>query len=460
MTPTQHSTRLSWFSFGFYNGQGKREGAGRSIYVITSPEEAQTLYKNTITLSWARYVQNLYGWIGMPKNNIEKLWPSTPTEKPNGFMPAKHSTNQKLFEYRHHHLLPGESLDELSQTFRSYLDKELQWQSLTAGNTYLRESSSDWIKISLLDWTTQTFIGTITEIYWGKSMFRIAPQLIESLRKWERCSWKHLYDLPSFLKKDTDAAKNNLLGGFTTYFGLPKSQRQDAMNPVAAVEGALRSIDFNDNDIAKVNMLWHWAINGNLHKVSFWMFAHLLYNPQILQLVLEEVAAGMANGAPDMPYLTEQCPWMEAVFHEVLRLTAGSSLMRDVTENTVIGGKILKKGNKVMVQYRQLHFSEGAWGSNFADFDPARFIKKKYLSRSSSFRPFGGGQHLCPGRFLARQVIFAFVALTLSRYDIRLANGEKSLLRFPRVDESRPGLGTLPPVVGDEVIIQLSPRKL
>lgn len=73
--------------------------------------------------------------------------------------------------------------------------------------------------------------------------------------------------------------------------------------------------------------------------MSFWIFAHLLYNPDILQLVREEVAAGMANGVSIMRYLTEQCPWLEAVYHEVLRLYAGSSLMRDVTEDTVIGVK-------------------------------------------------------------------------------------------------------------------------
>lgn len=203
--------------------------------------------------------------------------------------------------------------------------------------------------------------------------------------------------------------------------------------------------------------------------MSFWIFAHLLYNREVLELVLAEITAGISNGVLNMPYLTEQCPWLEAVYHEVLRLKAGSSLMRDVLEDTVIGGQVLKKGNKVMVQYRQLHFDEGAWGSDFADFNPARFVENKALSRSPSFKPFGGGQNLCPGRFLARHVIFAFVALILWRYDIRLGNGidrekqdEKatSFPRFPRADESKPGLGMLPPIMGDEVIIRLSPRKV
>lgn len=193
-----------------------------------------------------------------------------------------------------------------------------------------------------------------------------------------------------------------------------------------------------------------------------------MYDQNILQLVKEEVAAGMTDGELNIRFLTEQCPWLEAVYHEVLRLKSGSSLFRDVTEDTVVGGKTLKKGNKVMVQYRQLHFNKRIWGENVAEFDPARFIRNKELARSSSFRPFGGGQHLCPGRFLARQVIFAFVALTLSRYEIKLADGldgkgqtqrATRVPQFPKADESRPGLGTLSPVKGEEVIIQLAARR-
>ena len=96
-------------------------------------------------------------------------------------------------------------------------------------------------------------------MYWGKSMLRVAPQLIPALRKWERCSWKYLYNLPPYMRKETDAAKDELVQGFTAYYALPMSARMDAMEPVSAIEGELRNVDFEDGDVAKVNMLWHWA---------------------------------------------------------------------------------------------------------------------------------------------------------------------------------------------------------
>ena len=142
--------------------------------------------------------------------------------------------------------------------------------------------------------------------------------------------------------------------------------------------------------------------------------------------------------------------------------------MRYVTEPTIIGNKLLRKNRNVMVPYRQLHFSQDAWGKTVYKFDAERFYRDKELAQSPSFRPFGGGQHLCPGRLLAKNAVFSFIALALSRYEICLDDGlteEKRASghldgrqRFPRPDVSKPGLGTMAPVTGDEVILQIRSR--
>ena len=205
-----------------------------------------------------------------------------------------------------------------------------------------------------------------------------------------------------------------------------------------------------------------------MHKVTFWLFAYLSHHPQLLQSIREETSPGIVNDTPNVSYLIEKCPQLEAIFLEVLRLVMASSLMRQVIEPTKIGDKILEKGNNAMVPYRQLHFSEDVWGKDASQFNPTRFLTHKDLSRNPSYRPFGGGQHLCPGRFVARHAVFAFVALTLSRYDVQLdqqISGSRkgyryrdSRQKFPRLDESKPGLGSLSPIKGDEVLLRLTPR--
>lgn len=132
---------------------------------------------------------------------------------------------------------------------------------------------------------------------------------------------------------------------------------------------------------------------------------------------------------------------------------------RKVLEPTTIGGKILQPGNSVIIPSRQLHKNEAVWGENVNDFDAFRFTKNKGLARHSSFRPFGGGVTYCPGRILAKEEVFGFIAILLHRFNIRLAelpeaNGEKQI--FPQLDDSTPALGITGPVKSMDVVVEMT----
>ena len=210
----------------------------------------------------------------------------------------------------------------------------------------------------------------------------------------------------------------------------------------------------------KLSVVTNSSINGNMHKVVFWIFSHLLHDQSLLDVIRQETAPGIANENLDVAFLTGQCPRLDSVYHEVLRLRMATSLMRYVTAPTRIGTKILHAGHNVMVPYRELHYNEEIWGVKSSEFNSERFLKDKSLARNPSYRPFGGGQHLCPGRFLAKQSVFAFVALVLHRFDLALVKDKGCGDEFPRPDETKPGLGSLPPLKGDDVVVRLSPREI
>jgi len=64
-------------------------------------------------------------------------------------------------------------------------------------------------------------------------------------------------------------------------------------------------------------------------------------------------------------------------------------------------------------------------------FDGYRFLRKRkagdktsqFPQSSPDYNVFGGGRHLCPGRFLASNELKLTVAHILLNYDIRLAEG-------------------------------------
>jgi cytochrome P450 len=162
-------------------------------------------------------------------------------------------------------------------------------------------------------------------------------------------------------------------------------------------------------------------VNSNTYKLCFWVLSYLLYNVKFLHAIREETRPAFLGDQVEMTHLLEDCPCLNAVFDEVMRLTNSSSSIRRVASEVRIGGFKLREGTNVLIPYRQLHFNEGVFGSDVWVFNPDRFLKNKSLNRNVSYRPFGGGSTYCPGRFIARQEVVAFIAIALYRYDITLA---------------------------------------
>jgi cytochrome P450 len=199
-------------------------------------------------------------------------------------------------------------------------------------------------------------------------------------------------------------------------------------------------------------------VNANAHKHCFWIIAYLLQDPELQESVRRETSEGISGDQINVPFLVGDCPLLNAVFDEVLRITNASNSIRYIAKDTTIGGLKLRKGANVLMPSRQLSFDESAFGADPHSFNPERFLKDKYLRRSPSFRPFGGGTTYCPGRYITRQETVVFVALILNRFEIRLPDGVGSH-EIPALDELRPSLGIMSPANGVDIVVEVKERK-
>lgn len=102
---------------------------------------------------------------------------------------------------------------------------------------------------------------------------------------------------------------------------------------------------------------------------------------------------------------------------------------------------------------RELHCDLPIWGTESDSLAPKRFANP-HVSKSQSFRPWGGGHTLCPGRHFARRSASTFVAVLLSKYDVAVES--KS---FPKSDGARPSPGVVTIGQGEDFKLQLKPRK-
>lgn len=233
--------------------------AGQSLYVVTSAKDIEELYRNKSTLSWEGFVQDLYRWIGFSDNAVKKLW-QPPTEHAKTSNPVRVlSPNEMVAEYQRRQLRPGKNLESLAKSMIKHIDDLLRWQNLDVGQTRVLPCSDQWLTLSLIDWTSHTFIRSTTEAYWGKKLFEIDPDLLQTYNIWERTSWKYVFQIPRLFSQDMYNARDKLVDAFTAYFRLPQAERAETAWFVPIAEAEMRDIGLGERDLGRAHMLQHWA---------------------------------------------------------------------------------------------------------------------------------------------------------------------------------------------------------
>ena len=232
---------------------------GQSIYVITSANDVEELYKNTTTLSWEHFVQDLYRWIGFSEKAIHMLW-QTPTEQQKAHDPVRvHSPNEMFMDYHRRQLRPGIHGEVMAKSMINRVSGLLQWHNLSNGQTCTRPSSEKSLNLSLIEWTSYVFIHSITEVYWGRKIFEADPGLLETYVTWERANWKYVFQIPRYFSRDMYLARDRLVDAFTAYFRLPQVERADVAWFIPVAEAEMRDIGLDHHDLGRAHMLQHWA---------------------------------------------------------------------------------------------------------------------------------------------------------------------------------------------------------
>lgn len=185
----------------------------------------------------------------------------------------------------------------------------------------------------------------------------------------------------------------------------------------------------------------------------FWTLSHVLFDAKLRDNILTEIAPAFVKENLDFEHIYERSPILRATWNEVLRTASYSSSVRLVMEDTIIGGKTLKKGNRIMMPYRQMHFDENTFGTDANEFNVEQFLKNPALKRN--IMAFGGGATQCPGRHFSAQAAMVLVAEMLYRFEMRLEDQNQP---FPQIDETRPVLGMIDIKKDTDLRVLLTPR--
>lgn len=434
--------------------------------ILTSAQDAASAYKNTGSLSYDHFVKDLFQTYGVSHTTITRMY-----QPPQDFSNEKASSSNTLLQtenpsgknlchlqsdFYKQQLHPSERLDTLGVKFLGNINEHLRYDRISANyevTSSKAQEGTNFKTISLYRWCREVLVHSATQTFFGKQLFALDPNFLQTFYTYDSTSWKLLYKYPRPFAQDVNTAKRSLVSTLTAYLTLPSTSRQDASWLMQTLEREQRAIGIDTANIAAMMMLAHWVINANAYKLCFWLLAYTFHTPSLLSKLLTETAPAIrSSNDVDMAYLTTHCPHLTATYHEVLRLTSSAASVRTAEAPTVIGRKLLRKGTKLMSPFRQLHFDERIFGPDAQRFVPERFLRDEGLVRSKGFRPFGGGTTHCPGRFVAKQEVFMFVVVVLHRFEVRLAGGTQT---FPSLERKKPSLGVMDPVDGDDVLVEV-----
>ena len=431
---------------------------GSKFYILTSAADVTEAYRNSTTLSFDQFSMALMRVCGCSDVCITAMYRPLPKDK-KGFPNPQAKPLAKLAREIHiQELYPGDGLDIFDSIFAEFLLQNLQLGRMATclGSRYSVQSTDSEVTLPLSLWCSDIFIRGGQTAYFGDRLAQIDPEMTWAFLDFDELSWQVHYQYPKVLSRKMRNARDRVVAALDTYFKLPASERLGGVRFVHHMETEMRDLGIDNYGVATMMMILYWGIMSNPRRAAFWMLAYILHTPGLLQAIREETrpAFSSARHQINVHYLGENCPKLEGVWNETIRMSSYSASVRYVTEDTRVGDKMLRKGNRVMIPYRQLHFNEEIFGTDVHNFNPDRFLHDASLLRKSTWRPFGGGQTMCPGRFVAKNAVITFVALLFYRYDVELVGDQA----FPRAELRKPVLGIMTSKDGDDLLVRFKAR--
>lgn len=232
--------------------------AGQTIYVATSSEDINNVWKKSKTISMNPITMDMYVLGGISKKSREAMFEQHPTASYNEGHGRPLTPTQMTIELHHEQLHTGPRLDSLMKDnmVPSILRK---LDTASPANKAIRSRSGSTVVVSLFDLCVDTFIAEETEAYFGPALLQRSPGLVQAFLDWEYCSWKFLFMLPSVFAQDMVKTKEALTTAFADYYRQPRDKRPGSIYFVDKLEDMLREVGLTEDEMGKFTLLHYWA---------------------------------------------------------------------------------------------------------------------------------------------------------------------------------------------------------
>ncbi|KAL7628401.1 hypothetical protein AAE478_002603 [Parahypoxylon ruwenzoriense] len=243
--------------------------------------------------------------------------------------------------------------------------------------------------------------------------------------------------MPGLVAPGANRARERFFDAFRRYYAA--GSLESASRFVKARHEVNKKYGVGDEDIAHFDLGVCTALLVNTVPAMSWMLYYAFSDQTILARLRGDIEAAVsgtdgtreASITPvNIPQVIEASPLLESFVKEVLRVQSRGSSARFVLEDTFIDDTdgttyLLKKNSLLTMPSALVHGSETGWGPDAKAFDASRFLESRdnFKIAASSYRVFGGGNAMCPGRHLAMNLMMSVLVVMVSRYDLQPSGG-------------------------------------
>ena len=235
--------------------------AGQRLVVLISPSHVTEVFKNATTFTFDSTVQTIHkGVATVSPEGYETLW-RTPSE---GYDSLHGNPNNKVLAYRgndilHDQVLPGQNLEDLTQTFLGHLEASTRHETITKKCVLATDCHVSKKVVSLQAWCMNTLIDVASRSVFGDYLLEVEPSLPEIFQSWDENSWMITYQYPAFLASAATKPRDRLIQAFTHYLETPREERGKTGYFVNEEEDEERHAGLSTKDSAKLMMIISWA---------------------------------------------------------------------------------------------------------------------------------------------------------------------------------------------------------
>ncbi|KAL1586005.1 hypothetical protein WHR41_04733 [Cladosporium halotolerans] len=408
---------------------------GKKTHFIATPDGVASTFKSRALTRFELDRQLGTNSLGMTKDDALRAFPSD-------LDPKESLTTERIHSNM---LLSASAVNTLTSKFIEVFQQRLS--NVKAGE--------NGIEVNLYEWLREELFHASIVSLGGTKLLEMFPDISSDFWTWDEGLIGMLFGTPRLFAWSAYAARDCLVDKLSQWLSAGYAQPIDGSDPDWEPTFGARVMrkrheyyaqqQMTLRGQASADLIFFGGILTNAIPAAGWMLAHILSPtnpPELRSWVMDEIqSARRPDGSLDVPLLASR-PFLNSLFHEVLRVYVDLLIVRQADADAAIGPHAVRKNEMVMAPSWLSHRNPAHFAKPDA-FDPARFLVEdpetgklvfSTAGLGGKFFPFGGGHYMCPGRTFAKQEVLGAVAVLLLEFEV-------GVVEFVRSDGVGVGMG-------------------